>query len=204
MRITRDEYFLLSWAAMWSLFTENQNSNPNPIGEHNQMARITSDATSTTIQTAFEPKAFRSHIAEMEKTTSKMTDEGTGGNPMFLFTWEVDEGPYKGRRVPYHYVMLGGKTKEGKDMPIRQLLEVIDGCKIPWATADDKPLVYRPFKKVKTDNGDIIFVDPDTNERIARVDYDDEMFLNRQALVQYGVRKSNDREFNEVVRVLPS
>ena len=169
------------------------------------MARITSDATSTTITTSFPPKTYLSHISAIEQSVSKLTDEGTGGNPMIVLEWTVDDNEQKGRRVGFHRLMLGGKTKEGKPMPIRQLLEVIDGCKIPWTTTSGGQLIARPFKKVKGANGNIMFVDPDTNSRITTIEYDTDDFMNKQAMVKYGVRKQegSDRDFNEVVSVAP-
>jgi len=170
------------------------------------MARITSSAEGTEIMTAFPPNTYRSHISDMVSQVSKVKDDGSGGNPMMVFEFTVDEGSFKDRRVGYYNVMTGGKTSKGNPMPIRQLLELIDGFKIPWAASKDQSLVARPFKKVKAENGSIVFVDPDTNQRIATVDYDDADFLNKTGMVRYGIRKQDgtDREFNEVIAIVPN
>jgi hypothetical protein len=170
------------------------------------MARISSSAEGTAIITAFDHKEpLLSHISALEPGVSKANDDGTGNNPMITLEWTIDEAPFAGRRVQFHRCMIGGTTKAGKPMPLTQLLDVIDGCKIPWTSTKGGTLVARPFKKVKADDGSIIFVDPDTNTRIATIEYDTDDFLNKQAKVRYTIRKQDgsDRAFNEVQAVYP-
>jgi hypothetical protein len=169
------------------------------------MARITSSAENTVIMTSFPPKTYKSHLSALESVISKAQEDGTGNNPMLVLEFTVDEGEFKDRQVGYYNVMIGGKTKKGEPMPIRQLLDVIDSCKIPWTTSKNGPLSARPFKKVKADGGSIVFVDPDTNSRITTIEYDTDDFMNKQCNVKYGVRKQDgtDREFNTVEAVLP-
>lgn len=169
------------------------------------MARITSSAENTVIMTAFPARKLKSHFSAFEKKDSNIQEDGTGGNPMIVCEFTVDEGEFKDRRVGYYNVMLGGKTKKGDVMPIRQLLELIDALKVGWATNPSAPLVARPFKRVKGDGGSIMFIDPDTNTRITNIDYDPEQWMNRQCNVNYGIRKQDgtDREFNEVKSVEP-
>ncbi len=169
------------------------------------MARITSSAENTVIMTSFPPSKIPSHISALESKVSKTNEDGTGGNPMLVLEFTVDEGQFKDRRVGFHNVMVGGKTSKGQPMPIRQLLEVIDACKIPWTTTPGGQLVSRPFKKVKGDGGSIMFVDPDTNTRISTIEYDTDDFINKRCMVRYGIRKQEgtDRDFNEVQGVEP-
>ena len=65
---------------------------------------------------------------------------------MLVCEFTIDEGEFKNRRVGFYNVMTGGKTSKGDIMPIRQLLELIDGLKAPWAVSPSDPLVARPFK----------------------------------------------------------
>lgn len=169
------------------------------------MARITSSAENTVIMTSFPAQKLISHLSSFEEKTSKTNDDGTGGNPMIVCEFTVDEGEFKGRRVGFYNVMTGGKTSKGDVMPIRQLLELIDALKAPWAVSDSDPLVARPFKRVKGDGGSIMFVNPDTNTRITTIQYDPADWMNKQCRVQYGIRKQDgsDREFNEVKSVEP-
>jgi len=169
------------------------------------MARITSSAENTVIMTAFPESKLISHFSAYEAKVSETQEDGTGGNPMLVCEFIVDEAPYKDRRVGFYNVMIGGKTKKGQPMPIRQLLELIDALGVGWTTSPGGPLVARPFKKVKADDGSFLFVDPDTNQRIATIEYDPEDFKNKQCRVQYGIRKQqgSDRAFNEVRSVEP-
>lgn len=169
------------------------------------MARITSSAENTVIMTSFPAAKLVSHYSGGEQKVSKTQEDGTGGNPMLVCEFTVDEGEFKGRRVGFYNVMLGGRTSKGDPMPIRQLLELIDALKAGWTTTPGGQLIARPFKRVKGDGGSIIFVDPDTNTRISTIEYDPDEFMNRQARVSYGIRKQDgsDREFNEVKSVEP-
>ena len=179
------------------------------------MSRIKSDASATELTTAFSSdEFFMSHVSGIKLTNSKTNDDGTGNNPMFVVEFEIDEGPYKGRRIGNlernigHILMIGGKTKEGKDMPIRALLEFIDALKLPWTATPNGKLVSRPFKRVNQ-GGSMIFVDPDTNQRIANIEYDPgeapnfSLWVGKRCKVRYGVRKFNDRDYNEVVALAP-
>lgn len=175
------------------------------------MPRISADITDTAIQTAFPDNTIAmAHVSAIEVTTSKVkeNDDGTtsGGNPMAIFEWTLDDGPYQGRVVRYDYVTTGGFDKNGKPNSLTKLLERIDGLGVPWAISPDAPLVARPFKRVKTDNGMIVFVDPDNDQVITNIDYEmPEGFLNKVAKVKFGAKKgmNSDRDFNEVKQVLP-
>jgi len=169
------------------------------------MTRITSSAENTVIMTSFPAQKLISHFSAYESLDSKIQEDGTGGNPMLVCEFTVDEGEFKDRRVGYYNVMIGGKTSKGAPMPIRQLLELIDALKVGWTTTPGGSLVARPFKKVKGDGGSIMFVNPDDNSRIATIEYDPDDFINKQCRVNYGIRKQQgtDRDFNEVKSVEP-
>lgn len=197
-----------TWPALRAFGSERPLIYKRPLiqsGRTKHMARITSSAENTVIMTSFPPSKIPSHISALESVVSKTQDDGTGGNPMLVLEFTVDEGPFKDRKVGFYNVMIGGKTKKGMPMPIRQLLEVIDSCKLPWCTTPGGQLVARPFKRVKADDGSIMFVDPDTNSRITTIEYDTDHFINARCKVNYGVKKQegSDRDFNEVRNVEP-
>jgi len=171
------------------------------------MARMSVDASTTQITTSM-PKGTvaRSTITAVDVVTSAIKADGTGGNPMAVLEWTVSDGPFTGRRVGFHNVMLGGVTKAGNPMPLRELCSLIDAVKAPWATSADKPLVSRPFKRVKQDNGNILFIDPDTGDQVTNIDMNfPDDFLSKDAKVRFGVRKQlgSDREYNEVSDMMP-
>jgi hypothetical protein len=169
------------------------------------MARITSSAENTVIMTSFPESKVVSHFSAYENKMSNANEDGTGNNPMLVCEFTLDEGEFKGRRVGFYNVMLGGKTKKGDPMPIRGLLELIDALKAGWTVTPGGPLVARPFKRVRGDAGSYMFVDPDTNSRVTTIEYDPDEFINRQCRVAYGIRKQDgsDRTFNEVKSVEP-
>jgi hypothetical protein len=171
------------------------------------MARTSADTSTSEIMSPMPSNTVaKARIVEMEDTTSKVNEDGTGGNPMYILTWVVDEGAFAGRRVGFHYIMYGGHDKHGAPMSLSNLLRLIDAIKAPWAANQSDPLVARPFKWTKLPNGNVACFDPDTNQILTNVDYNfPDDFINRQALVRFGQRKAqgSDRIFNEVVSVSP-
>lgn len=57
------------------------------------------------------------------------------GNPMIRLHFMIDEGEYSGRILPPgkgRNVMTGGKTKDGRPMPIFDIRNLLESFQIPW------------------------------------------------------------------------
>lgn len=170
------------------------------------MARIIIDFSNTTSFAIVPDGEYKTIPGKIEERVSKMTQEGTGGNPMLVVQWKAVDGEFNGRIVGIENLMLGGSTKSGEPMPLFAIYRVIDALKVPWAClicqtdAENATLETRPFTQRKID-GNIQYFCPEGGHKLGNVTTDWQMWENRQCYTQVGheMIPNTDRERNRII-----
>lgn len=74
------------------------------------MAKIRTNLADAEIIEAIPKDWYAAHIIEYAYGDSKASIQRGAPEKMFTFTWEVDEGDYSGRKIPFHTVSLSAKA----------------------------------------------------------------------------------------------
>lgn len=167
--------------------------------------RMTSNLSESSALDIVPDGEYKTVPSKIEERTSKLNDDGTGGNPMIVTTWRAVGGEYNDRVVAIENLMVGGSTKDGRPMPTFKLLNVIESLGAPWSCAichpdeDNAVLESRPFKKVRAE-GSIHNYCPEGNHKIGNITFDYSYWEGRQCITRVGHEKmlNSDRERNFV------
>ena len=159
--------------------------------------RMDSDLSGTVSISPMPDGEYSAHVVEVEDSVSK------AGNPMVTLTWQIDDGEFSGRRIRYDTVMTGGKTKEGRAMPLFLLCNFLDATGTAWECLNcHNGEQGRHFYIGKGPNEDGLdygqYVCPDC--KAADFTYDTANFNGARCVIKVGSRKNEgtDRVFNEI------
>jgi len=173
------------------------------------VGKVTSDTSGSVPFTVIPAGWYPARLVRMEKTVSKKQPDGTGGNPMFVFGFDItghNEDPrLNNRQVNFYNVVYGGKDKNGAPNNLNRLLELIGAAGVPWDHVNCGAIDQTAAPVEDKDMG--VYLCPacskSLNEDGTQIAYDPDLFKGRMIKMQITVGKSlnSDEPRNEIRRV---
>jgi hypothetical protein len=178
------------------------------------MPKLTAIGEVATSMTALPKDFYKGFVCHQaieysKKGTSKDFDNGQDrdGCPMVCLNFEIDEGDYKGRKVPpsekfAYRVMLGGLKEDGSPHDLGRLFATINALKADWTCGGCGRASNDPFLKEKGH-----YHCPSCGVEVVKVGigYDTDQWVNLRCRIQVDIRDipGFEEPMNEVKGLRP-
>lgn len=180
------------------------------------MPEITSSFEGTVEYTTIPEDTYEAHIDLVEKNFIINPEgeviitaaEDKSKNPMVFLILQIDSGEYAGRKLSKYaaMVMLGGITREGKPMPLYNLVSLLESSNIPYRCAVNNcdltgKKIYRGTGKDGKKAG--VLYCPECGFGPISLIYNVDDFQGRRMKIAVGIEKDNKgNDVNKVKRFL--